>query len=248
MKLVVADAAALKSAIDSVVNLVEEGVFDIKKDGVYLRAMDPSQISMINFTMPKSAFVEYNLEEEQKVGLNITQLSNVLSRGKHGEKAELSVDEGRLHIVFISDKKKRSFKIPLLEIGEGQQREPKIESGTFVKINADALKEALKDAKLLSSHVKLSLAEHAFVVEVKGESGDARAEFEKGNAEIVEMKMAGGPARAAFPLQYLEDLVKASNAATHITLYLGTDKPLKLEYELAGAKATYYLAPRIESE
>lgn len=248
MKLVVSEAPALKSAIDAIVNLVEEGVFEIKKDGIFLKAMDPSQISMITFHMPKSAFVEYDISEEQKVGLNISQFSNILSRGKHGEKAELSVDEGRLTIAFVAEKKKRTFKIPLLDMGEGQQREPKVESGTFVKISAEAFKESLKDAKLLSSHVKLSLTEHAFVVEVKGESGDVRAEFERDNPEIIELKMAGGPARAAFPLQYLEDMVKASNASSPITLHLGTDKPLKIEYELAGAKAIYYLAPRIENE
>ncbi len=248
MKLVVSEAPALKSAIDAIVNLVEEGVFEVKKDGLYLRAMDPSQISMITFNMPKAAFVEYGVSEEQKVGMSITQLASILARGKHGEKAELSIDEGRLNIKFLGEKKKRTFKIPLLEIGEGLQREPKVESACYVKLNADAFKESIKDAKLISSHVRLVLADNEFIVEVHSESGDAKMEFEKGSSEIAEIKAIEGGARATFPLQYLEDIVKASSSGTAITLHLGTDKPLKLEYELYGAKATYYLAPRIEGE
>ena len=58
MKLVVQEAPALKNAIDSIVSLVEEGQFEIKEDGIHLKAMDPSQISMVSFHMPKSAFVE----------------------------------------------------------------------------------------------------------------------------------------------------------------------------------------------
>jgi proliferating cell nuclear antigen len=248
MKLVVAEAPAFKVAIDAIVNLVEDGVFEVKKDGLYLRAMDPSQISMITFSMPKSAFAEYNVSEEQKVGLSITQLASILSRAKHGEKAELSLEDGRLIIKFLAEKKKRTFKIPLLQTGEALQREPKIDTTNYVKIDGDAFKEALKDAKLISSHVRLVLTENTFSVEVRGESGDAHTEFEKGGKELIEVHVVGSGARATFPLQYLEDIVKASTAGNPVTIYLATDKPLKLEYELSGAKATYYLAPRIESE
>jgi proliferating cell nuclear antigen len=66
MRLVVQDAPALKSVIDCIASLVEEGQFEVKADGLHLMAMDPSQISMVSFSMPKSAFVEYNVTEERK--------------------------------------------------------------------------------------------------------------------------------------------------------------------------------------
>ena len=149
-------------------------------------------------------------------------------------------------VKFYNDKRKKTFKIPLLEIGEGLQREPKIEFTSYAKINADAFKEALKDAKLVSSHVRLMLDQNSFIVDVKGENGDAKAEFEKGE-EVKEIKTSGS-SKATFPLQYLEDMVKAANSASLITIYLETDRPLRVEYEIEGAKVAYYLAPRIESE
>jgi len=247
MKLVMQEAPALKAAIDSIVSLVEEGQFEVKEDGLHLRAMDPSQISMVSFTMPKSAFVEYSITEERKIGIDINQLSNVLARGKRGEKAELSLEDGRLVVKFYAEKKKRMFKIPLIEIGEGLSREPKIEYTSHVKINADAFKETLKDAKLVSSHVKLLMDQNTFFVEVRGENGDVKEEFEAGGGEVSEIKTEKG-ARATFPLQYLEDMVKATSASSVITLNLETDRPMKLQYEVEGAKVTYYLAPRIETD
>jgi len=247
MKLVVQEAPALKAAVDSIVSLVEEGQFEVKEDGLHLRAMDPSQISMVSFHMPKSAFVEYNLPEERKIGIDISQLSDVLARGKRGETVELGVEDGRLTVRFYAEKKKRMFKIPLIEIGEGLSREPKIEHSSHVKISADAFKEALKDAKLVSSHVKLLLEQNAFFVEVRGENGDVREEFDAGGGEVSEIKTEKGT-RAIFPLQYLEDMVKATSANSVLTLYLETDKPMKLQYDIEGAKVTYYLAPRIETE
>ena len=247
MRLVVQDAPALKSAIDSVVCLVEEGQFEITKEGMYLKAMDPSQISMVSFTMPKEAFVEYSISEEMKIGVDITQLANVLARGKKGEKAELSIEEGRLVIRFYGEKHKRTFKIPMIETGERVQKEPKIEFGNFAKIKADAIKETLKDAKLISSHVRLQLSPEQFVVEVRGESGDVKVEFDKGSEEIAEINTNKG-ARATFPLQYLEDMVRATSSSSMVKINLETDRPLKLEYDIEGAKVVYYLAPRIETE
>ncbi|NYZ77146.1 proliferating cell nuclear antigen (pcna) [Candidatus Micrarchaeota archaeon] len=247
MKLVVEDAPILKAAIDSIVSLVEEGEFELKHDGLHLKAMDPSQISMVSFIMPKSAFSEYSIPEEMRIGMNMTQLSNVLSRGKKGEKAELGMEDGRLVLKFYADKRKKTFKVPLIEASEKPQREPKIEFKSQVSIRADAFKEALKDARLVSSHVRLILDPKEFIVEVKGDSGDVREQFEVGGSEVVEIKTENG-ARATFPLQYLEDMMKATSGSSTVTLHLETDKPLKLEYEMEGAKVTYYLAPRIETD
>ncbi|MCI0504033.1 proliferating cell nuclear antigen (pcna) [Candidatus Micrarchaeota archaeon] len=247
MRLVIQEAPALKAAIDSIVCLVEEGQFEVKADGLHLKAMDPSQISMVSFTMPKEAFVEYSVPEEMKIGTDIGQLSNVLARGKKGEKAELSVEEGRLVVRFFGDKHKRTFKVPLIETGDRVQREPKIEFRNTVRIKADAFKETLKDAKLISSHVRLQMSETQLVVEVRGENGDVKAEFDKGSAELPELTVSSG-AKATFPLQYLEDMVKATSAASIISINLETDRPLKLEYDIEGAKVVYFLAPRIETD
>lgn len=247
MKIVVADSTTLKAAIDSISSLVEEGVFEIKKDGVHLRAMDPSQISMISFFMPKESFLEFSVEEEKKVGLDIDQLSGVLARGTKDEKAELSFEDGRFVVKFVGEKKKRTFKVPILDIGEGVQKEPKIEYMNFVKITAEAFREVLKDAKLVSSHIRLSFGADAFLAEVKGDSGDVSAEFEKDSPQIAQLS-SHGEAKATFPLQYLEDITRASPGSEILTLYIENDKPLRVEYKILGAEVKYYLAPRIESD
>lgn len=247
MKIIVADASSLKSSIDAVVSLVEEGVFEIKSTGIHLKAVDPSQISMIVFTMPNSIFQEYIVDNEKKIGLDIDQLSGVLARGNRGENAELNIEDGRFIVKFIGEKKRRTFKIPILALGEGIQKEPKTELKNSVKIRADAFKEVLKDAKLLSSHIQFSLSSSEFVAEVKGDSGDVRAEFEKDSAEILEINAAEN-ANATFSLQYLEDITKASPSNEIITIFLETGQPLRIEYKIAGTEVKYYLAPRIESE
>lgn len=247
MKLVVADAPSLKYAIESIVNLVEEGQFEVDSEGLHLKAMDPSQISMVSFTMPRDAFLEYEPGEEKRISLDIKQLSNVLSRGKKNEKAELRAEDGRLIIQFIGPKRKRTFKVPLLQLNDRVQKEPRIDFSSYAEMKADVIKEVLKDAKLLSSHVSLLINSEQFVVDVRGDSGDVRAEFEKGSEEVPNITTESG-AKATFPLQYLEDMVKATNSSSMVKINVETDKPMKLEYEVEGARVVYYLAPRIETD
>ncbi len=246
MKIVIDDATSLKDAVDTIVNLVEEGLFEFTNEGVRLKAMDPSQISMISFFMPKEVFSSYGLDEERKIGIDVDKLSKVLARGMKGDSAELGLEEGRFKITFSGAKKKRVFKLPLIDVGSGLEREPKIEYKNYIKMDSEAFKEVLKDAKLVSSHIRLILEDGRFRVEIKGDEGEVKEEFEKDSGEVKELHVHEG-ARATFPLQYLEDIVKASKGGSQITIHLETDRPLKVEYDVVGAKSVYYLAPRIES-
>ncbi len=246
MRLVVNDAPAFKSIIDCIGSLVEEGQFEIKTDGVYLKAMDPSQISMVSFVMPKTSFVEYNVPEETKIGIDIVRLSELLSRGKKGEKAEIYVEENRLGITFTGTKHKRTFKVPLIETANKVNREPRVGTNVAV-VRAEAIKETLKDAKLMSTYVKLQITPERFLVDVLSDNGELKAEFEKGSPEVSEITSTESVS-ATYPIQYLEDMVRSASASTLMKVSLGTDMPLKIEYEMEGAKLTYYLAPRTERD
>lgn len=240
------DASSIKASIEGITSIVEEGIFEINKQGLYLKAIDPSLISMVLFSMPRECFSDFNIPEERKIGLNIIQLSEVLGRGNKDEKVEFEINNAQLTIRFLKEKKKRTFQIPILDIEEGVQKEPLIEYKSFVKINATGFKEILKDVKLISSHVKFSITPASFLAEVAGERGSMRAEFGKESKEILELKSEDN-AVSTYPLQYLEDITKASPGSEPLCIFIKTDKPLKLEYKIGGAEVRYYLAPRTES-
>ncbi|MGB9719491.1 MAG: proliferating cell nuclear antigen (pcna) [Candidatus Anstonellales archaeon] len=246
MRLSYTSAVGFARAIDAVGNLVDEGQFKAKKDGLSLIAMDPSQISMVIFNMPKSIFSEYQSESEV-IGLDINYFKKVLRRGKGEEKLTLETEENRLIATFEGGKRKKTFKIPLLDLTEGVSKEPLIEYRNNIKIRADVLNEVINDAKLISSHIRLVLTPDGFGAEVKSENGELRVHIEKDDEAVAEINVENG-ARASFPLQYLEDILKAAKSLDLVTLHLETDRPLKLEYNIEGAVAKYYLAPRIETE
>jgi proliferating cell nuclear antigen len=56
--------------------------------------------------------------------------------------------------------------------------------------------------------------------------------------------------RSLFPLDYFSNMVKAISTAQLVTMRMGNDYPVKMEFSIAegNGEVTYLLAPRIESE
>ncbi|MFH1448375.1 MAG: proliferating cell nuclear antigen (pcna) [Candidatus Micrarchaeota archaeon] len=240
------DAKLWKNCIDAIVNLIEEGTFEIENDGIRLRAMDPSQIAMVSFFIPKTAFSEYKINAPNKIGLNFDNLSKIMARTRGGEKLNMSLDENKLVMEFSSGTSKRNFKVPLVEMPPGTHKELKIEHDSIVTMDAGHLKESLRDAVLISSHVTLEANSSGFFVDAHGDNADLILEDAKGDEGIkVDSKQ---DAKATFPLKYLDDIVKACPDGTQVTLHLKSNKPIKIEYEVGDAKLMYFLAPRIDLE
>lgn len=241
------DARLFKNSIDAIGGIIEEGTFEISEKGIHLRAMDPSQIAMVDFTMPQAAFSGYTVESPASVGLKLSDLSKVLARTRGAEKLRMALEENRLVLEFKGESR-RTFKLPLIDAGAQPAREPKVEFDANVKLGGSYLKDALHDASLISSHVVLEASDKKFAIEAHGDAGDLQAESEKGAApQVIDLELKA-PARAMFPLQYLEDMAKGAASDAQISLGLKTNAPVRMMYKIGEASLVYYLAPRIESE
>ncbi|MFH1056322.1 MAG: proliferating cell nuclear antigen (pcna) [Candidatus Micrarchaeota archaeon] len=247
MELVIADASFFKKCVDAIVSLVDEGTFVVSSDGIHLRTMDPSQIAMIDFSMPKTAFSKITVDDKTSVGINISDLSKILARTRSDEKLSISVDEKESKLLLeFSGPSRRHFKLPLLESTSVLPKEPKVEFDASVKMKGRALKDVLHDAGLLSSHVILQTDDSEFVVEAHGDSGDLHIQTKKdsGNLESMTVK---GKSRAMFPFQYLDDITRGCPDDASVNVELKSDAPVKISYQINDAKFSYYLAPRVES-
>ncbi|MFA5382122.1 MAG: proliferating cell nuclear antigen (pcna) [Candidatus Micrarchaeia archaeon] len=246
-KIVMQNAKSLKSMIDAIVNLIDEGPLEIKSDGLFLRAIDPSQIAMVTLNIPKSAFVEYTVTSPTTLGLNFLNLDKILARARPKESLTLTIEENTLIVEFSQEKSKRTFKIPLLETRDMVQKELNIDADVEIEILASSIKESLKDAGLVSSYLALEATGETLVFDVKGDSGKLKIENEKDGTIIRKLK-TDKKSRASFSLQYLENIIKACPDSNIINLYLKSDMPIKVEYKIENAELTYYLAPRKEDD
>lgn len=243
-KLTMDNAKSLKNIFDAVVTLIEEGPVEINENGLFLRAIDPSQIAMVTLNIPKTAFSEYEIEKKTLIGVNFINLVKILGRAKSGEKVTLGSEDSALVIMFEGGKRKRTFKVPLLDAKDLITKEVKVDPEAEVLLPAGEFKESLKDAELISTYLTFEVNKDRLIMNVRGDGGKLKVEFEKGSD--TDIKMYNEKARASFSLEYLENIVKACPDNNQIKFYIRTDMPLKIEYNVDNADLSYFLAPRRE--
>ena len=164
----ISDTKAWKNSIEAIAALIDEGTLNITGDGLKLRAMDPSQIALVDFELPASGFDEYKAEGEVNIGVDFSELSKITKRLRAEDKIKLSLTE-RWEMVF-EGASVRKFSLGIIESTTSPPREPSVDFSTEVKIGADAFKEALKDAELVSNHVALKV-NGGFLIKAEGDTG-----------------------------------------------------------------------------
>ena len=94
------DAKYFRGIIEVLAKTMDEACFKVTPEGLKLRALDPAHVSLVDLEIPSSAFVEYECEEEYRLGFNTTMLLKLLKRGKRGDMLDISVEE-ELSLIHI---------------------------------------------------------------------------------------------------------------------------------------------------
>jgi len=246
MELVFEDASVFKRFIDGIAVLVDEAEFIIDDRGMVLKATDPSQISLVDFELPKSSFKSFNVPQPSKIGLDLNYFNQIMGRAKSSDSVHLALAEenSKLAVTF-SGASKRKFLVPLLDLTSQELPTPKIDFDAELKIKADALQDSFKDAGLISTHIVLAVENNSFIIRASSSKGNLENIYSEGDKSVVSLK-ARDEARAMFPLEYLSSIVKAASSDTDVVVKLKTNAPVELEYYVGGGRLKYFLAPRIE--
>ncbi len=240
------DARYWKSCVDSIVNLIDEGTFNITKEGISLKALDPFSISMVSFFIPNKSFSKYDIDKPASVGLNLENLGKILASSRQGEQLIMKESSNKLALEFIGEHSKRRYKLPMIEISKPSSNEIKIEFESIVEVKAESLREILKDANLLSKHVSFKTDKDSFFVIAKGDAGELEEEHVNNANAVKKMKIIK-PASSSFDLDYLERMISACPSESTMTLSLKNKDPIKIDYSIGDASVSYFLAPYIES-
>ncbi len=248
IKLVIKDVKEFYKSVDAIGVLINEGLFTIDKEKFFLRATDPSQVSLVDFVMPKEAFEEFIVDlentSEDKIsfGINISNLLQILSHSNAEDKLSLEIQESRPTLsIQLLGKSKRTFVIPLIDVSDQQHPLPQIPFEVTVQISAEQLIAGIKDAGLFSSYLMFEIADNKFNISTQSSKGHFKQEIDSDGVVI-----SGTKAKAMYPLDYLQNMIK--NSKGNMTLKLKDDMPVEISYTIGNSAIRYYLAPRVDSE
>lgn len=239
--------------VTTINKLTEEACFWISSEGILFRDMDPARISMINFSLSREYFIEYNYEGEEQmpVCLQSKKLLEFSKLLRNSDELEIQLEEGGGHLILGT--KTPYEKYLLLPVVIDKDRNipgiPELNYTAKIKIVSTSLKDALNEAKAISDRITfiaegnsitfLSRNDEGFQVKNKLTYPD--------NLEILEINV-DEKSVAVYMVKPLLDVVKEiSTLSRIIEIKFGNTLPLDINFELVdGEKYEYFLAPRTE--
>lgn len=254
------DSKRLKDYVNAIAVLVDEASFKIEPAVMKLRAMDPSRVVMVDFELPKTAFIEYDCSVAEKFCVNLTELGKLIKRtgtykagkGAMSEEIELSKGEtsDKLKIV-ITGRYARTFTLSTLQPSEEEIPTPQLLFNVRAKIATSTLTQAIDDAQIVSDHVRIESDPEQLILNAAGDLMGAVITIKKdSDAQLFELEVKE-PSKATYSLSYLAEIMKAALATSDLaTIEYSTDMLIKVDFmqPIPETKLTYFLAPRIETE
>ena len=232
---------AWKAAIDAVASFLSEATFHFTERGVWLQALDPSMVVFVVMEAPRDVFREYVLKHpEVRVPVSMGEFQRILSRLSGGDRLIIRFSSTNLYVLMEGGGIRKEFVLPAINIEESNTVVTMPESLSYVKIPAQYLKEALKNASIVSNTVVFRVENDKFIVEAREGSNVSRTEISPSPGVKI---VYDSPTVSRYSIAYLQNILKGSDG--EVTLEMSTDGPLKVSYSVEGIRLTFILAPLI---
>ncbi len=234
--------ALLAKVVEILSEIVTEVRIKVNEFGLSINALDPANVSMAGFRIPRSAFSQFEADNEV-IGINLDNLKQILKRCSSGSSLTLEKKENLLAIQ-INDKIKRNFTLNLVDV-EGEdidfyEKESRMEFSAKVEINSSDLIASIEDCGVVSDACSFAIADGKFIIEAKS-LNSAMSEFSGDEAKI-----DGENSKSKYSLEYLGKFIKGAKLCDKTLLYFANDHPLKIEFKTQHMELDFILAPRVE--
>lgn len=248
------DKKTAKMMLEAADAINDETLFQFGKDAVEIRQMDPGQIAMVSFSIPKSKFAEYSVEGEKEL-LMFSVKDALKAVLKAGDTIGIETVGNKLQIKSIGLGATTTFFASLIDRGANSLgKVPTIVPIVKIVLKTSDLRKAISDVEDMSgtSHISFRFKEGNFRISGLGDKNEAVMDFTQENKKTVisidapvDDKGKLPEIHTVYPVKYLIDLLGAINS-DNVRLELKTNTPLIMrDTEL---DISVFLAPRIQND
>lgn len=230
----------LSDAIGIISEIVTEVRIKLLEEGLSVVAVDPANVAMVIFKLPRSVFSQYEAGGEVW-GVNLADLKQVLKRAAGSSSVVFEQEENQLKIT-IFDKVKRIFTLSLIEIESEDKEEPALTFGCKIEIGSENFQQAVEDCAIVADACSLISGSNFFIIEGSGSLNSARAEFSGDEVKIE------GIGKSKYSLEYLMKFIKAGKISKKVVVNFSDDYPLRLDFPGEKMGMGFILAPRVEAD
>ena len=230
----------LSKAVDIISELVSDVRLKVSEFGMSIVAIDPANVAMVCFKLPKSFFSIFETENEV-LGINLDDFKKILKRCGTKSSLILEKQENKLNIK-IEDRILRKFSLSLIEVESEDKEMPSLEFSSKVELNSSDFIDSVEDCSVVAEACSFIVKEGKFIIEAKG-LNSARSEF-SGDEAIINAE----DCHSRYSLEYLAKFIKGCKLSEKTILNFAANHPLKMELRDNGMELSFILAPRVETD
>ena len=238
----------LKGIIDVTSPLVNEVKFNITPKGISLRAVDPAHVAVVDLEVKDKAFEEYKATE-MELGVDMDKLSGIMRLSSSNDIVSLEYDEETNRLIIKIGNLVR--KMGLIDTaGMPDPKMPNLNLPAKVVLRASELSQGVRASEAVSDHLALTVNKDSFELFAEGDTDTVNLKLPKDLKDLLIELSTTSKCKSLFSIDYFSNMIKPVSAEDPITIQIGNDNPIKVEFDIADKKGhvTYLLAPRIESE
>lgn len=245
MRISYPDVKSFQSILEALSKLIDEVALVVSPEGVRAKALDAAQVALIDINFPPEAFLEFDVEEEVRIGFNVSTLLKLLKRGKKGDRLEITV-EGDKVVYTVAGVAVRRYKLLNLDVAVPEIPEARLDFNVVASLIVDPLKNAIRDAETVGDTIEFEASsDEALVIRGKGVAL-TETKISRESGALTEL-IVKEPSKSAYSIDYLKHVIALTRVADVVKLEFSSQMPLKLEFRLPGeARVAYLLAPKME--
>ncbi len=249
------NGAILKTIVETLAAIVDEVKFVIDKKKLLIEAMDPSRICILQLTISRENFDDFQCDTKCEICLNLEDFNKILKRSSKNS-VELSFHESTQKIKIKMQREEeednsrtRTFSLTCLD---SEIENAPLENLLIIdydatwKMDADILIEAIKDAEIYSEVLNMEITEEKLTITSSGQIGEL--EYELLTEDLIEASISERN-MGAFSGLFLKAIMKIAPITESLEISLKTDNPLNMKFDiLLGGELNYFIAPRVEDD
>lgn len=220
MRLRVQDVDTFKALFGCLSKFIERIHVDVSDRGIRIRSIDPHDFCYVDLILKPSFFEQYNINQDWGFGLDISRLSKMLSN--FSSELFMRIDAGNVQFQ-TQGLGKPIFKMDWLDIDPYDLPEPlKLRYDTHFDLKADEFSDLIKKASAISHELTFSATRNTVALNAsnRGYSFSSKLSIPAICHKPVSVSIISG---------YLKTLSSLIKKCERIRVWLGNDKPLRLD-------------------
>src|SRR5439155_1070956 len=161
-------AEVLKEVVDVVSTLVDEAKFNVGKDSITVKAVDPAHVAMVDLTLDRGAFEAYKADEGE-LGVDMDKMKEILRLAKGGETISFSHDEDKNRLVVTVGNTTRRMAL-VDTAGMSDPKVPSLNLPAKLVVRTDELRQAIRASESISDHIALKASPDGFEIVSEGDT------------------------------------------------------------------------------